>query len=90
MPTLYGEVEGTIQPTRSMRLNAHIGALTYLGQPADYMRRASEYDWRLSATRQIGDVEVHAALSGGGPGADYYAGAYRDRTALVLGASWTF
>ncbi|MDB5707010.1 MAG: hypothetical protein JWN66_4126 [Sphingomonas bacterium] len=87
--TLYGEVEGVIHPAAQWRLNGHVGALTRLGALPLYTQRTS-YDWRLGVTRQLGHFDVHAAVSGGGPGADYYAGRRRDRTALVVGAAWVF
>lgn len=87
--TLYGEVEAAIQPAPEWRLNAHVGTLVYLRSPY-YLRHTTYYDWRVGASRQLGNVEVHAALSGGGPGKDYYGGYPRSRTALTAGASWSF
>ena len=87
--TVYGEVEAAYQPSPNWRLNAHAGVLTYLATPAYFDSRTS-YDWRLSASRQFGAAEVHAAVSGGGPGEDYYDGRAHDRTALTVGASLNF
>jgi uncharacterized protein (TIGR02001 family) len=88
--TLYGEVEAGIQPSPQWRLNAHLGGLVYLREPTYYSARAVQYDWRLSAARQLGSLEIHATLSGGGPDKDYYAGRLRNRTALTAGASLNF
>lgn len=87
--TLYGEVEAALQPAPEWRLNAHAGALVYLRSPY-YVRHSAYYDWRVGASRRLGNFEVHAALSGGGPGKDYYGEYPRSRTALTAGASWSF
>lgn len=89
--TLYGEVEGTIRPARNWRLNGHVGSLIYVTTPTSYpFRRDTKYDWRLGLARQFGQFELHTALSGGGPGKEYYAGRARSKTALTAGASWSF
>ncbi len=87
--TAYGELEAAYQPSPNWRVNAHVGLLTYLTAP-NYFDRSARYDWRLSASRQFGVAEVHAALSGGGPGKEYYAGQPHDRTALTVGGSLNF
>lgn len=89
--TLYGEVEGTLTPSRNWRVNAHVGALAYLDTPPSYFSSgAVHYDWRLGVSRLLGNFDIHAALSGGGPGKQYYYGRERDRTAVTVGASWNF
>lgn len=89
--TVYGEIDAALQPSPKWRLSAHAGALTYVRLPAYYYgNRKRQLDWRLAASRQFGRFEVHAALSGGGPGKEYYAGKVRDRTALTAGASLNF
>ena len=89
--TLYGEVGAAVQPSANWRLNAHVGTLIYLRTPAYYYSKPpTKYDWRLGASRQFGQFEAHAALSGGGPGKEYYGGKLRNRTALTAGASWNF
>ncbi|MBU3078111.1 TorF family putative porin [Sphingomonas quercus] len=85
--TLYGEVEGTLIPSRDWRIGGHVGALAFVD---DGGGRPVRYDWRLSATRLLGSFDVHAALSGGRPGRQYYDGRAHDRTALTAGASWNF
>ncbi|HUE79358.1 MAG TPA: TorF family putative porin [Sphingomicrobium sp.] len=87
--TAYGELDAAIQPSANWRLNAHVGLLAYLTTPV-YFDRSTSYDWRLRASRQFGAVEVHAAVTGGGPGKDYYGGAAHDRTALTVGGSLNF
>lgn len=91
LETVYGEIDAGFRPARNWRLSAHAGALVYLRTPSHYYgSRATQYDWRLGASRQLGQFEVHAALSSGGPGKDYYNGRVRNRTALTAGASWNF
>ena len=89
--TLYGEVEGALQPSPKWRLSAHVGALGYLATPYAYpVNRVTRYDWRLGVARQLGSFELHAALSGGGPGKEYYSGSVHSRTAVSGGVSWSF
>jgi len=88
--TVYGEVEGVIEPARDWHLTAHVGALVYLSRPAPYGNRRDQHDWRLGVSRQLGAFELHLNVSGGGPGPDYYGGEPRDRTALVVGATRSF
>ncbi len=93
--TLYGELDGGIEPAPGWRLNAHVGTLLYLDAGSSYYGRyrvsdAQRYDWRLGVSRRLGRVEIHAAVSGGGPGEQYYAGHTHDRTALTAGASLSF
>jgi uncharacterized protein (TIGR02001 family) len=89
--TIYGQVEGSVTPAENWRLTAHLGSLVYLSTAEPYASRGkTRYDWRLGVARELGPVEVHAALSGGGPGRQYY---YRDThsmTAVSAGASVSF
>jgi uncharacterized protein (TIGR02001 family) len=87
--TLYGELEAGFVPGDDWRLSAHVGALGYVRTP-HYFDDTTLYDWRLSAVRQFGAAEVHAALSGGGPGKEYYDGDLHNRTRITVGASVTF
>lgn len=89
--TLYGEVEATVAPAKDWRINGHLGSLVYLTIPAQYFPgRAARYDWRIGVARRLGNFDLHAALSGGGPNKEYYAGEPRSGTALTAGASWSF
>jgi len=89
--TVYGQVEASVSPAPDWRLTAHLGALSYLYTPETYGRSGNtHYDWRLGVARELGPVEVHAALSGGGPGRQFYYGSTHSRTALTAGASFGF
>lgn len=88
--TVYGEVNTFFKPVAGLNLGAHAGYLDYVSQPYTVRPRANQYDWRLSASHPIGHFDLHAALSGGGPGADYYDHQRHTKTALVFGASWAF
>lgn len=89
--TIYGEIQATVEPVRNWRLSAHAGSLTYLSAPVPYHYRATHYDWRLSVARQFNAIELHAALSDGGPGREFYSGKDGDRAASVTaGISWSF
>jgi uncharacterized protein (TIGR02001 family) len=89
--SLYAEVEATFRPATNWRVNGHLGSQIYLATPTQYLGgRASRYDWRLSVARELGSFDLHAALSGGGPGKDYYSGSFHGKAALTAGASWSF
>ena len=89
--TLYGEVEATFRPAKHWRLNGHVGSLLYLSTPAQYLPgREARYDWRVGVSRELGSFDLHAALSGGGPGKEYYSGELHSKIALTAGASWSF
>ena len=89
--TLYGEVEATFRPAKHLRLNGHLGSLIYLSVPAQYLPgRTTRYDWRVGVSRELGSFDLHAALSGGGPGKEFYSGELHSKIALTAGASWSF
>ena len=91
MSSLYAEVEATFRPATNWRINGHLGSQVYLATPAPYLGgHAARYDWRLSVARELGSFDLHAALSGGGPGKDYYSGSSHGKVALTAGAAWNF
>lgn len=89
--SLYAEVEATFRPATNWRVNGHLGTQVYLATPAQYHAgHAARYDWRLSVARELGSFDLHAALSGGGPGKEYYSGGLHSKITLTAGASWSF
>jgi len=88
--TLYGEVEGAVEPVPKLHLSTHVGLLSYVAMPAGYSRPSNQYDWRVGLSREFGVFDLHAAVSGGGPGDDYYGGGRHGKTAFVVGGGWTF
>lgn len=84
--TLYSDLEGNLGTVADIRLNAHIGMLNYIDRPG----ARTQYDWRVGASRQFGVINVHAALSGGGPNPDFYDGDAHSRTEFIVGAGYTF
>lgn len=86
--TLYTEIEGNIRPADKWNLNLHVGALTYLNELPRRTARA-RYDWRATASRSLGGFEVYAALSGRGPGGDYYQ-RNKGRAVITAGAAFAF
>jgi hypothetical protein len=54
------------------------------------IRNRTLYDWRLGVAREFGNLEVHAAVSGGGPGRQRYYCEAHSRTAVTAGASLSF
>ena len=89
-PVLYGEVSGAIVPAKDWRIDLHGGVLGDVGQSVPGYRDKLRYDWRAGLGRRFGAFDLHAALSGGGPGREYYRLHYRRRTVLTAGASWSF
>ena len=88
--TLYGEAEYTLPLPGEVYLGAHLGLLDVLSGAYRAARPPPEFDWRLTASRRFGAFDLHAAVSGGGPGAAIYYQGPRPGTALVVGAGWTF
>lgn len=81
--TLYGQIEGNVELLPALVLNAHLGHLEYLDQPA-YYNIPSRQDWRFSAVRLFGRTSVSLGLSG-----RIQRGENRD-TALVAGIARSF
>jgi uncharacterized protein (TIGR02001 family) len=87
--TLYGELEGGFEPAPKWRVSGHVGMLMYLNSASFYEAGSTHQDWRVSASRQFGNFEVHTALSGGSP-SRYYGFKVHKQTALTAGASVSF
>jgi uncharacterized protein (TIGR02001 family) len=81
----YAEVDAGIGPARKLRVTAHVGTLVPLG--SSYRSRV-QYDWQIGATREVGPLSLHATLSGGGRGRDFYEDRWHRRRALVVGATY--
>lgn len=89
--TIYGQIESSVAPAKNWTLTAHFGALNHLYTPEPhYLRHKTLYDWRVGATREFGNFELHMNLSGGRPGRQYYYGDRHSRTAVVAGGSLSF
>lgn len=89
--TVYGQLEASVSPAQNWHIMGHVGSLHYLSTPAvSGPLRYTYYDWRVGVAREIGALEVHAAVSGGGPRRQYYYGDRHSRTALTGGASISF
>ena len=87
--TLYAELDWASRPFAEFRLNAHVGLLGYVARPTGYNRR-NQYDWRLGVSRPLGPLDLHLAVTGGGPSPDFYDLRPHPKTALTGGASWAF
>jgi len=86
--SVYGELDANFSPAKHLNFNAHVGLLGWLHTPDDGYHYRTEQDWRIGATREFGRLAVHADLSGGGPGKDYYDNYPHERTWLVFGISY--
>lgn len=86
--TLYGEIDVTAEPADAWRLTAHAGLLAEIAGPPRARHGRTSYDWKLGVIRQLGHFELGLAVSGGGPGRDYYQGYGHDRTAVVASLGW--
>lgn len=88
--TLYGEINGNIGQPDEIILHAHLGTLAYVDSPPTLAPARTQHDWRIAASRQFNAVDLHVALSGGGPTepAGYALG--RPKTEFVFGAGYAF
>ena len=87
--TLYGELETGFEPSPNWRLSGHVGMLTYLSTGPFYSAGEIHRDWRLAVAREFGKLEIHAALSGGGP-SEYHDFRVHKKVAFAVGSSLTF
>ena len=87
--TLYGELESGFEFARNWRLSGHVGRLIYLSSAPFEHSGYGETDWRIAVSRDFGNLEIHSALSGAGPGG-YTSGADRKRAAFTVGTSLNF
>lgn len=87
--TIYGELEAGFEPLPNWRLAGHVGLLTYLNSAGFYRGGDTHKDWRVSLVRELGKLEVHAAVSGGVP---YEYSGYRvhKKVAFTVGGSVGF
>lgn len=88
LPTLYTELQAGIRLQRDWHLGLHLGALTYLDDLPRYTVR-SRYDWRATVSRNLGQFEIYAGLSGRGPGGRYYE-RHKARAVATVGAAFSF
>jgi len=87
--TLYSEIEAGFEPRRNWHVSGHLGLLTYLNSSGIYRSGETHSDWRVSAQRRFGRLEVHSTLSGGGP-SHYYGYRVHKKLALTVGTSFSF
>lgn len=85
--TIYGEMDANFSPASKLNLNAHFGMLFPIDYPDSFGEPRVQRDWRLGVSRQAGRLSLHAFLTGGGPGRDFYRDHYHSRTRLVFGVS---
>jgi uncharacterized protein (TIGR02001 family) len=88
--TLYGEVEFSATPADKWQVSAHVGKLAFVANRPPAFSPSGSYDWRVGVSRQVGRISLQASVTGGGPGQEYYAGEYHERTAVVGGISLAF
>lgn len=87
--TIYGELEAGFEPVPDWRLSGHIGLLKYLTTSDFHIAGGMDGDWRMSIARQVGRLEIHAALSGGGSN-NYYGYEAHKKAAFTIGSSIDF
>ena len=85
--TAYGEVNGSVSPTRKWTIDGHAGVFVPLRNYSSLESYRAQFDWRVGVSRELGPLSLHAAWSDGTPGHDYYRGHTHSRSAIVLGAS---
>src|SRR5215210_6311790 len=85
--TIYAEVNGGFSPAVKWSVDGHVGMLVPVStRPTSEVQR-TQFDWRAGLSREVGRASLHLALSGAGPGHDYYEERPHHRTALVAGVS---
>ena len=87
---VYGDVDATIRPATTWRLNAHVGLLAPSGGPYSMRGEAVQYDWRVAMATEGRPLELQLAVSGGGPRPDYYGQKRHSTKALVMSATYIF
>ena len=86
--SLYAEVNGVLIPTDRWRVNWHVGAQEL--SSGRFYRSRTQFDWRLSLTREFGTTQAQIAVSRGGRGLRYpYVSTY-GRTAVVVAITQAF
>lgn len=86
--TIYLEANAALRPMAGWRLLGHVGSLFYLNRA--FASAHVQHDWRLGLARRVGTLDAQVAVSGGGPGADFYNGGGHSRTALTVVLSRPF
>jgi hypothetical protein len=87
--TLYGSIDA-VGRHHNWRAFGHIGVLTRLEAPPNLLFARTQYDWRMGVGRLVGLADLELALSGGGPGSDYYDATRHSKTAVVGVAKFAF
>jgi len=85
--TLHGEINGHVDVTHKLRLDASLGALAPLGNGAYRGGARAQWDARLALVQRLGPVALHGAVTARGKAPDIYTGPGHGRTAVVLGIS---
>jgi uncharacterized protein (TIGR02001 family) len=90
LQTLYGEVEGVIQPARDWRLTGRLGMLTALNGSRRPGLQRTLYDWRIGLATQFKGLNLQLAVTGVGPDTDRDGADRHSREALVFGVTKAF
>ena len=85
--TLHGEINGHLDLTRKLLVDAEIGVLVPVGSGGYNENSRPVMDVRLGLSREVGPVTLHAALTARSGSGDIYGGWGHRRTALVVGIS---
>jgi len=90
LSTLYGEVDGVVNPFGNWRFTAHAGLLQQISGAQRLGPGRTFADWRLGVAEKVGPFDLQVAWTGAGPGQDSYGGQKRGHDALVFGVSYSF
>jgi uncharacterized protein (TIGR02001 family) len=82
---LYAEIDGSMKPAENWRLFGHFGSTIPVG---DTGGRQPRYDARAGVARQFGALELQASVSATSPNPPSLTPHHR--TALIVGANWSF
>jgi uncharacterized protein (TIGR02001 family) len=88
--TIYGELEAGFEPAPEWRLSGHVGLMSYLDATPYQSEGTKRPDWRVGASKQLGRLEIHTAVSGGGARDVYYGYREHSKPVVTAGASVSF
>jgi len=88
-PTLYAEMNGSLDLDPEWSLFAHSGRLTRLRNHS-YRRGGDATDWRIGLRRRLGPVDLDAAWTGYVVDRPRYGGRDRQDGALVIALAYAF
>jgi uncharacterized protein (TIGR02001 family) len=86
--TVHPEMNGHIQPTRNLSINANVGLLVPMSQAGYGAHAHPIYDARLGVDQMLGRFTLHGAVSSRGKDQSIYSAGRASRNAFVIGITY--